>query len=361
MSLASQIVNKCLKITEKDNVTIMLYPHNIPLAEEIAAECFKKGADVLLNLYTEKYLLSYMKELSVESLKEPSAFCRALTESSTVEIWAGSTYDPAVLREIPPDKDAASSIGEAKAHWPLQKERKVRSLSVGLSLVTEPRAKAYGFDFKSWQRVIKDASNVDHDKLAKTGKKLKTALLKAKCFRIKAPGGTNLSFEVSGRPWFVSDGVVDAADVSEGHLDDHIPAGNIYTAPLETTAKGHVTFNVKEPYRGRSVEKLKWAFNRGKITEFRGDASITRLKDDWVKAGGDKDRMAYFSIGFNPSAKTGYTINQVAAGAVSVGLGGNEDLGGVNKPGFFYIGTLSGADVIADGKMILKGGKIVLK
>lgn len=188
MSLASQIVNKCLKITEKDNVTIFLYPHNIPLAEEIAAECFKKGADVLLNLYTEKYLLSYMKELPVESLREPSVFCKTLTENSTAEIWAGATYDPAVLRKIPPEKDAAASIGEAKAHWPLQKERKVRSLYVGLSLVTKPRAKAYGFDFKNWERVIRSASSVDHDRLADQGRKLKAALSMAKRFRIKAPG-----------------------------------------------------------------------------------------------------------------------------------------------------------------------------
>jgi leucyl aminopeptidase (aminopeptidase T) len=302
-----------------------------------------------------------MKELSVESLKEPSVFCKALTESSTVEIWAGSTYDPAVLRKIPPEKDAAASVGEAKAHWPLQKERKVRSLSVGLSLVTKPRAKAYGFDFKKWEGVMRAACIIEHDRLTKQGRSLKAELSKARNFRIKAPGETDLTFQVSGRSWSVSDGVIDAADIAEGHLNDQIPAGNIYVAPLETTAEGKVTFNVKEPYRGRSIGKLTWVFKGGKITEFSGNTSIIRLKEDWKKAGGDKDRIAYFSIGFNPSAKTGFTINQVASGAVSVGIGGNEDLGGVNKPGFFYSGTLSGADVMADERMILKKGKIVIK
>jgi leucyl aminopeptidase (aminopeptidase T) len=361
MSLASQIVNKCLKISDRDNITIMLYPHNIPLAEEIASECFRKGADVLLNLYTEKYLLSYMKELSVESLKEPSIFCKALTENSTVLIWAGATYDPAVLREIPPEKEAASSQGEAKAHWPLQRDRKVRSLAIGLSLVTPPRAKAYGFNFKRWESVMMEASSVDHDKLAVLGGKLKTALSMAKHLRITSAEGTDLAFEVSGRPWYVSDGVIDKKDIAEGHLDDHIPAGNIYVAPLETTVDGNARFNVKEPYRGRSIGEMKWAFKGGKLKEFKGDASIARLKEDWGKSAGDKDRMAYFSIGFNPSAKTGYTINQVASGAVSIGLGGNEDLGGVNKPGFFYVGTLTGTDVTADGKTIVKKGKIVLQ
>lgn len=361
MSIASQIVNKCLNITERDNVTIFLYSHNISLAEEIAEECFKKGADVLLNLYTDKYLLSYMKELSVESLREPSVFCKALTESSTVQIWAGSTYDPAVLREIPPEKDAASSEGEAKAHWPLQRDRKVRTLSIGLSLVTKPRARAYGFNFNEWERVMERASRIDHEKLAETGRALKVRLSKAKRFRITAPGKTDLTFEVSGRPWFVSDGVVDAKNIAEGHFDDHIPAGNICVAPLENTVEGTAVFNTKEPYRGRSIGELKWVFKGGRLTGFEGDASTARLKEDWEKATGDKDKIASFSIGFNPSAKTGYTINQVASGAVSVGLGGNEDLGGVNKPGFFYVGTLTGADVTADGELIVKKGKISIK
>ncbi len=361
MKIASQIVNQCLNITEKDNVTIFLYPHNLSLAEEIASECFKKGADVLLNLYTEKYLLSYMNELSVESLREPSVFCRALTESSTVQIWVGSVYDPAVLRKIPPEKDAASSQGEAKAHWPLQKERKVRTLSVGLSLVTEPRAKAYGFNFNSWRTIMERAINIDHDELAGTGRAIKARLEKAKHFRVSVPGMTDLAFEASGRPWFVSDGVVDTKDIAEGHLDDHIPAGNIFVAPAENTAEGKVAFNIKEPYRGRSVSRLEWVFKSGKLTSFTGDASVARLKADWEKGAGDKDMIAYFSLGFNPSAKTGYTINQVAPGAVSIGIGGNEDFGGANKPGFFYVGTLTGADVAADGELIVKKGKLNIR
>lgn len=359
MELAYQIVNKCLKISEKDNVTIFTYPHTIPLAEDIAEECFKKGADVLLNLYTDRYQLSYMKELSVDSLRQPSAFCRALTQSSTVLIWAGSAYDPAILRAATPEKAAASSEGEAKAHYPLQKERKVRTLALGLSLVTRPRAKAYGFNLDEWQKVMVRACKVDHDKLEEMGRALKQRLSKGKHIRIAAPGNTDLEFESSGRPWFVSDGVVDAEDIAEGNLDDHIPAGNIYFAPLESTAEGRVTFNVQEPYRGKSVKKLTWEFKGGKLTHFSGDSSVSRLKEDWARSAGDKDRIALFSIGFNPSAKTGYTINQVAAGAVSIGIGGNEEFGGVNKSGFYYAGTLTGADVSVDGELIVKKGELV--
>lgn len=41
--LASLIVEKCLRINKNDNVTIFLYPRHVPLAEEIAHECFRKA------------------------------------------------------------------------------------------------------------------------------------------------------------------------------------------------------------------------------------------------------------------------------------------------------------------------------
>lgn len=359
MSLPSQIVNRCLGITEKDNVTIVLYPHNISLAEEIAHECFKKGADVLLNLYTEKYLLSYMNELSVESLKKPSVFCCALTENSTVEIWTGGTYDPTVLRQIPPEKDAAASQGEAAAHWPLAKEKKVRTLGVGLGLVTEPRARAYGFDFKQWSTMMTKASNVDYTLLAEKGKSLHNILSGYELFHITSKDGTELKFKTSGRQWKVSDGVIDKRDLEGGNLDDHIPAGSIFIAPLEDSAEGTVVCNVPEPHRGKMVKRVKWTFRKGRVVEFDGDRSIERVKEDWTKATGDKDRFAYFSMGFNPKAKSGYTINSVVAGTVSVGIGGNEDLGGVNKPGFFYVGSIAGATLEAGGNAIVRNGRLL--
>jgi leucyl aminopeptidase (aminopeptidase T) len=360
VSLAHRIIADCLRITEKDNVTIFLYPHTIPLAEELSEECFKKGADVLLNLYTEKYMLSYYNLLSAESLRQPSVFCRALAENSTAEIWAGATYDPAVLRKIPAEKGAAAAEGEAKAHHPITEERKVRSIGLGLPLVTKPRAKAYGFNFAKWEKMMSLASNVDYGKLAQTGKKLKEVLSKCDVIRVTGPGGTDLSFSVRGRKWFVSDGVVDEADVAEGNLGDSIPAGSIYAPPVEDSASGGVTFNVKEPYMGVPLGKLTWSFKEGRLVKFAGDATNDRLKADWERSTGDKDRIAYFSIGFNPKAEPGYTVNNIAQGAVSIGIGGNSDIGGANKSGFFMLRTTSGASVTADGKAVLKNGKIVL-
>jgi leucyl aminopeptidase (aminopeptidase T) len=359
MSLAKSVVNDCLRITEKDNVTILLWPHHLPLAEDIAEECFKKGADVLLNLATDRYLTSYLRFLSVESLKQPSVFCKALTESSTAEIFLGGTYDPSILKTIDPEKSAASSEGETKAHFPLSRERKVRSISLGLALVTKPRAKAYGFNYNKWRRMIQAATSVDYQKLAKTGKALADSLKDAKSLTVTGPGKTKISFDVSGRRWHLSDGVIDEQDIQNEDFEDSIPAGSIYVAPLEDSARGSVTFNAGTPFMGTRVTGLHLSFEDGRVAQFSGNGTTAKLRKHWEKGTGDKDRIAYFEVGFNPRAETGYTLNDVAYGAVSIGIGENESFGGKNKSSFSYAGTLAGATVEADRRTVIRKGKIV--
>jgi len=358
MSLAKSIVNDCLRITDKDNVAINLYPHNLRLAEDIAEECFKNGADVIMSLYSDKFYSSIFRHLSEESLKKPSDFCRALTENSTASIFMGNTYDPKVLRTLDSAKIAADALGENAAHFPLSKERKIRTLGIGLGAVTKPRAKAYGFKYKKWSKMTEAATSVDYQKLANKGKALRDRLEDAKTITVTGPENTDLRFDVSGRKWYLSDGVVDEDDIKNEDLNDQLPAGSLTIAPLEDSAKGRITFNAGTPLMGRVVDGLQLTFKDGKVTDFKGNKTTAALEKTYEAGTGDKDRIAMFNVGFNPAAETGYLVNNVAYGAVSIGIGGNQPLGGTNKPGFFHFDTTVGATVKADGKTILKKGKI---
>ena len=170
-TLAENAVKNCLRIRPDDNVTIFFYPHTLSLAEDLATECFKVGADVLLNLYTDKYYTAYMKHLSTEKLRQPSAFCRGLSNISTATFWLGAAYDPVVYRRVPPEKMAANDEAETEAHLPMR-DRKVRSLGFAIGQVTRPRAKAYGFNFATWERMVQEASAVPAKTLTATGQRL---------------------------------------------------------------------------------------------------------------------------------------------------------------------------------------------
>jgi len=289
----------------------------------------------------------------------PSAYCRKLTEASTAEIFMAATYDPANLRKIDSKKLAALNEGENGAHFPLAKERRIRTLNIGLALLTKPRARTYGFNYAKWNKMMLAATSVDYGKLAKVGRALKERLSAARHFTVTGPGGTDLSFDISGRKWYLSDGVVDQEDIQNEDLDDQLPAGSLVAAPLEDSADGRVAFNAGTPIMGRLSKGLQLSFEHGRVVSLKGNASTAGVKKMFESGTGDKDRIGYFGIGFNPRAETGYTVNNVAYGAVSIGIGGNEFIGGKNKPGFFILDTVVGATVTADGKTILQKGKLV--
>ncbi len=359
VSLAQSVVNDCLSITGDDNVAINLYPHNLALAEEIALACVEKGADVIMSLYTDRFMVANYRYLSEERLREPSAFCRGLTEKSTAQIAMAATYDPANLRKIEPKKLAANDEGENAAHFPLSKERKIRTLDLGLALVTKPRAKVYGFDFPKWSRMMNASTSVDYQRLARTGRALRDSLKEARTIEVTGPGDTRLEFDVSGRRWCLSDGVVDEDDIRNGDLNDQLPAGSLTVAPLEDTAQGHITFNAGTPRMGRQVKDLQLTFKDGKVTKFKGNSSTEAVRKNWEAGTGDKDNIGLFGIGFNPKAQAGYTVNNVAYGVVSIGVGGNESLGGKNRPGSFILDSMTGATVKADGRTLLQKGRLV--
>jgi len=359
-SLASIAVNKCLRIKSSDVVTILLNEHFIPLAEDIAIECFRNGADVLLNLYTDRYYVGYLSNLSADSLREPSVWCKELTRISTAEFWLGDTYDPAAFRKVPADKKAADWEGESRAHSLLNQEHKVRSLFVGLGVVSRPRARVYRFNFDAWKHMMQTASGVNPDTFAKKGREIASILQSSERIRVRAPNGTDMQMSVKGRTPLVNDGIVDEQDIQQGNWGSSLPAGSVAVAVIEDSADGKVVLDVPTPGTDRMIRKIVWTFETGRVTSFEGDRGANDLRKAWEDSSGDRDRIASISIGLNPKATAGYTVNSIVAGAVGIGMGSNERLGGKNKSGFVYSGTISRCTLEADGKTVVEMGKLII-
>jgi leucyl aminopeptidase (aminopeptidase T) len=359
-TLPQLAVNKCLRIKSEDNVVIFFNPHFTKLAEDIAVECFKNGADVLLNAWTDRYNLAQLTYLSEESLRQPSVWCKQLTLNSTAEFFLGGVYDPAIYRKMAPEKMAANEEGEYASHEPYAHERKVRSLFLGVGLVTKPRAKSYRFNFKAWERMMVEASAANPEQLAVKGKEIAQRFGSAEKIRVTSPAGTSLEFSVKGRKMRVNDGIVDEQDLMEEALNASIPAGSVETTVLEDSANGKVILDVPQAWAGRTIRRLEWTFQDGRVTSFDGDKSALELRKQWDVASGDKDRISTLSIGLNPKAKPGYLVNELVEGAIGIGIGANEDAGGNNKRGFYFAGTSKNASLMLDGTALVNRGKLTI-
>jgi leucyl aminopeptidase (aminopeptidase T) len=359
--LAKIVVKDSLKINSSDVVTITTWDHTIDVANAMAVECFKQGADAMISLWTDEYYYGLLRELSEESLQIPSKICEAFTEAETATINMFGPKNPEGLKKLSPSKVNAWGEGERKGHYPRNIERKIRNVSLPLALCTPERAKVYGFNFEKWKKVINNALTMDLKKIAKVGHDIAAVLEKANSAHLTAPNGTNLTFELGKRPVHVDDGIIDKNDIAKKSLDAQLPAGSVLTTLVETSGDGKVVFDLPSQQMGFNVSGIRWQFKKGKLASMKAKKNLEPISKQFSKASGDKDKISYLQVGLNPKAEYGYLMDYVVEGAVQIGVGDNEYIGGKNSSSFGMAATLSKATLKIDGQTIIQNGKISLK
>src|SRR2546427_3709767 len=121
--LARQVVRTSLRLGWKDMFTIYTYPSTIPLAEALALEARRVGSDTHLTLMTDDLWFTSMQELSTKWLSTASPAERAMAEAETAHIYLGGPADARRMRDIPPEKFEANSLGGDRQHEPRRKRR----------------------------------------------------------------------------------------------------------------------------------------------------------------------------------------------------------------------------------------------
>ncbi len=359
--LAKSIVRDSLRPKEYESVMISTYPHTIDLAEKVALECQKLGADPAILLDTDNVFYGQFKNYSDENLRKVSAHCMGLVEYVQSYVWLGGPKDPGPMRRAPKEKFAAMFAGE-QAHYDRSLEKRPKSVGVALGMVTRERAKTYGFNYARWKASTEAAIAVDYGQLEDLGRRFASLLSGTHDVRVTADNGTDLRFRLAGpeRKPHVNDGVIADEDVAEGNPDAALPAGAVWVAPAEDSAEGLFVSDLPIPQMGKLIERLAWRFDHGRITEFTARKNVDLAQVGRDDATGDKDMFASFGIGLNRKAKPGFLANYIVAGAVSVGVGDNREYGGRNRSSWGFAGTLSGATVEIGGKTVVAGGKIAI-
>jgi leucyl aminopeptidase (aminopeptidase T) len=359
--LAKIVVRDSLNVVPSDVVVVTTWDHTIDVANAMVIECFKQGADAMMSLWTDEYYYGLLRELSAESLGVCSKLCEAFTEAETATINMFGPKNPEGLKDIPASKQVAWGEGERKAHYPRNIERKIRNVTLPLALLTPERTKVYGFNLDVWRKTVNDALAVDLKTIALRGKDLEATLAGAHTVRLTAQNGTDMTFELAKRPVRVDDGIIDKKDIENKSLDAQLPTGSVITTIVETSGNGKVLFDLPLQSMGLNIQDIEWKFKDGKITSMKAEKNFDAISKVFRQASGDKDRISFIQIGLNPKAKYGYLMDQIVEGAVQIGIGDNEYIGGKNTSVFGMAATLSKATLDVDGKTIIKNGLLVTK
>ncbi len=359
-TLADRVVNTSLRIQPDDTVLINTWQHTIPLANDIAYECKKAGAQPITLLDTDELTWKILTKIPIEYLRKRDRHVLRMLDETKACVFINGPEDPITYRKVSGERVAAQ-FENFQAFSEKLREKKIRTAYLSIGQVTKPRAKTYGYNYAQWKRVVENASNADYPKVAQLGKKITSVLENGKQVEVTSDKGTSLKLEIGAYGARADDGIVDEADLDKGLYFTSIPTGIAVTAPLETSAEGTFYSDLPRAQVGRLIKGLKWEFQGGRLVKSSAEKYPEAFQDLYDHATGDKDRVSSLEIGLNPENKPmGFLNDEFGLGVVSIGIGENRAIGGINNSDFQFTASMAKATVKVDGKPLVEKGKITI-
>ncbi len=313
---ARTIVEVCAGVKPGEQAAIITEPDMLNIAEAIAAAVNAAGAEPVIVVISPR----------LSDGQQPPPTAAAAMKASNVffnVVYKSITHTPATR-----DAAAAGSRGIMMTQF-------------------------------SEEMMIRGGILADFPALAPQCEAVAKALAGAEQIHLTSPHGTDLTFSARGRR-----GNALTCMITPGKFTT-VPTIEANVSPLEGTAKGVIVADASIPYIGIGLLKEPITFNveNGFITSVTGGAQAKMLIADWEsKNDPGVYNVAELGIGLNPCCSfIGCMLEDEGVyGSVHIGTGTNITLGGNLKAACHYDLIQTGCTVVADGRTILKDGKIVL-
>jgi len=360
--VARNMVRVNFGVRPKDVVVISAGPKSLKFAEALAYECSMVGAQPHISYGSDELSLKIYKRINPKFLKFWPKLAAHDLKVVDVEMVLDDS-NPFVARQLPQKKieirrKAIKKFRDMKDRKLANKE--LRSALVGFP--TEEDAKAMRVPYARLDRIFWDTLDVDFRRLYKFNERMRKLLKGTRTIRIVGDR-TDLTFSVKGREFINDCGIV--AKEKIGYMN--LPAGEIFIAPVETSANGEIYFDLPCMYHyGKQVEGVWFRFKNGKVVQYKIEKGQKDFEDIIKNASGAKTTIAELGIGTNPNARpTGgmIIVDEKLLGTVHIAIGQNKLYGGRNEATIhwdFFKSMGRGSRVYADGRVVMKDGKWLL-
>lgn len=333
-------------------------PTCVEFAELVEEECWKAGSTTLMVRYSSEREKKRHAMMLAGSIKDVDPIQEALIETVDVYMFIGEQDDPSWSESVADKFKLAAPTRQRFIE--ILDRRHVRWIYFGWPI--PGAAEGYGCPIDKFRKVFFNSITASFSKeLQDLCAFYKDALTGADKVQIKSPD-TDLAFSIKGRPVIVDDGTISDGDVDIGDVGLNIPSGEVFVAPLETTANGFITFPVVAiPGFGR-IEGLSLTFKKGKVVSFTASKGSEKFSKFLESNTGDKDVIAELGIGTNPGAEfTGgaIIIDEKIYKTIHIAIGFNTgSYHGINKASSHLdmIKDMSNGKLIVDNKVIMDGG-----
>lgn len=340
--LAEILINYSTDTQHGDKVLItMIEVETFPLARAVHAEAVK--ADALPHVefqsaYLERDLMLYGNAEQLDWVPEMQA---KGMEWADVYVGLRGASNPHEFAGISPEKIMAHK--RAMGHVSAMRTELTRWV-----LVRVPNAsfaQQAGLSLDEMMAFFFDATLRDWTAEAERYKELQQIFQAADTVRIVGRD-TDLSFSTQGRTYVIDD----------GHIN--MPGGEIYTAPVDDSAEGHIYFEFPAVYAGQHVAGIRLEFSEGRVVKATAESNEALLHQ-LLEMDEGAGRIGEFGVGTNFGIdRFCYDIlyDEKIGGTVHIALGrAYRECGGVNDSALHW-------DIIKDlrrqGQIYLDGRKV---
>ena len=349
---ADLLVDYCLRVEPDETVVIGSLWEGRELVDECAKRVIDRGALPLARLDSPS-LHEYFLE---------RAATRLLSKLSTVAVVEASTADARIRIEAESDTRSLSKIDPARqaivdrARDPIRKASS-RKRWVLTQFPTLAYAKDAKMSLAEYEKYVERAMFLDRTDPAEAwrdlGRKqagLVESMSRVKNVRIEAEG-TDLSLSVAGRTWINSDG------------RRNMPSGEIFTGPVETSARGRLRCGFPVCRGGRELVGIELEFVDGVVVSAKAEEG-----EEYLLSMLDLDlgarQVGELGLGLNDGIDrfTGSILyDEKIGGTIHVALGQSyPETGGTNASALHWdliVDTRRNGRISADGKLVMENGR----
>jgi aminopeptidase len=341
---AKNMVETC-NVKPGDSISIRGGVHAQELLEEIAIECYRKGATPLIMATSDGYSKRVYDEVPASVLSRTPKHYVGMVKESDLLIAVEELEDPKVAEGFPRDK----LVARRKAMLPVMDivyhpTDGKKWLYAGWP--TASAAKSYGVPYKQLESIVVGGMSVSPKTLMRIGKTMAKKLANAAWVHVWDGKGTDFKVCVEGRRLNIDDGFISKVDYDVGDRGANLPAGEVFFAPVENKGEGTLYCPVTRDRMSEKILKgVHLEFKRGKLllektaadegteelmASFKESEKIDKGKYSPVRT----KNVAELGIGFNPKIRKaiGYILtDEKVSGTVHLAFGANNTYGGTSE------------------------------
>ena len=345
--LAGILVHHSVKAKKGEIVRISCSDLARPLSLEVFREVLRAGAHPLLSVGFEdaqRIFFEEAAEAQIAHLPPTKRYEAKRIDADIVILAPGNTR---ALSHIPPKKLA----DRRKATKPISEIVLRRVRWVLTNFPTEALAQETDRSLPEYEKLYYRA--VDQDWAAMGKRFLRAKRILEKSARVRIVGkDTDLSFSIKGRTAIPCAG------------DCNMPDGEIFTAPVESSTEGTISYEFPAIYGGREVSGIRLTFRKGKVVGASADKNESILKEMLAADPGARV-LGEFGIGANAGV-TSFTrdilLDEKMGGTIHLAIGRSyPESGGRNDSAVHWdmIKDLRReGELYLDGRPVLRTGQL---